>query len=186
MGKDPEPAENPWKVTAHSLMYENPWIAVTEHQVIHPSGNPGIYGTVHFKNLAIGILPLDEENNTWIVGQYRFPLAQYSWEIIEGGGPLGIDPLTSAKRELLEEAGVIAEHWELLLEADLSNSVTDEKAMIFVARGLSFTRPDPEESEVLQLKKVSLQELQEMAINGEIRDALTLMAVLKFTAIVHK
>jgi len=93
------PKENPWQITDEKTAYDNPWINVTEYQVINPSGNPGIYGKVHFKNLAIGVLPLDDELNTYLVGQYRFPLNQYSWEIPEGGGPEGTDPLASAQRE---------------------------------------------------------------------------------------
>src|SRR5687767_10265505 len=106
--------KNPWKKLSAEIKYENPWIKVEEHQVLNPAGNPGIYGKVHFKNLAIGVIPIDENGNTWIVGQYRYPLDEYSWEIIEGGGKLGVDPLVSAKRELLEEAGIIAEEWELI------------------------------------------------------------------------
>src|ERR1700749_2172291 len=96
------PEENPWQIVSEKNVYDNPWINLTEYQVINPSGNPGIYGKVHFKNLAIGVLPLDEEMNTYLVGQYRFTLNQYSWEIPEGGGAAGEHPLDSAKRELLE------------------------------------------------------------------------------------
>ncbi|MEM6723516.1 MAG: NUDIX hydrolase, partial [Bacteroidota bacterium] len=103
--------ENPWTKLSEALQYDNPWIRITEHQVLNPNGNPGIYGVVHFKNVAIGIVPLDEEYNTWLVGQYRYTLEQYSWEIPEGGGPLGTDPLKSAKRELLEETGITAKEW---------------------------------------------------------------------------
>src|SRR5690349_13764017 len=103
--------ENPWTTLSEKEVYDNPWINVTEYQVINPSGGRGIYGKVHFKNYAIGILPLDEELNTWLVGQYRYTIDQYSWEIPEGGGPLNISPLESAKRELLEETGLTASDW---------------------------------------------------------------------------
>ena len=95
-----------WRELKRREVYSNPWISVSESQVLNPNGGEGIYGVVHFKNLAIGVIPLDEDNHTWIVGQSRFPMdGKYSWEIIEGGGPLAVDPLESARRELLEEAG---------------------------------------------------------------------------------
>src|ERR1700760_2874642 len=108
------PTHNPWQITSSEEIYDNPWINVTEYQVINPSGNPGIYGKVHFKNRAIGIVPLDDEMNTYLVGQYRFVLGAYSWEIPEGGAPLGSDPLDTAKRELLEETGLKASKWTKL------------------------------------------------------------------------
>src|SRR6201990_1547637 len=105
------PEENPWKITAEKVVYDNPWINVTEYQVINPSGNPGIYGKVHFKNRAIGVIPLDSAMNTYLVGQYRFVLNEYHWEIPEGGGHMAHDPLDAAKRELLEETGLKARKW---------------------------------------------------------------------------
>src|SRR4051812_16053156 len=137
---------NPWKITGEKEIYDNPWIHVTEYDVINPSGGKGIYGKVHYKNLAIGIIPLDEEWNTWLVGQYRFTLNKYSWEIPEGGGPLGIDALESAKRELKEETGLVAEDWTKLMDFELSNSVTDEKGIIYLARGLKVGTSMPEET----------------------------------------
>lgn len=169
----------PWKIVSTKEHYDNPWVNVVEHQVINPAGNPGIYSVVHFKNLAICVLPLDDQCNTWIVGQYRFPLAEYSWEIPEGGGPLNIDPLESAKRELLEECGIIAQQWIKIAEAHLSNSGTDERALIYVAKNLSFHTAQPEETEVLQVKKIPFDELFKMVMNGEITDAPTIIAVLK-------
>src|SRR5579871_191774 len=103
--------KNPWQIISEKNIYDNPWINITEFDVINPGGGNGIYGKVHFKNLAIGILPLDENMNTYLVGQYRFPLDQYSWEIPEGGGMIGIDPLISAQRELIEETGLVATQW---------------------------------------------------------------------------
>src|SRR5436853_3796187 len=103
--------ENPWKIISTKRAYDNQWLSVAEHQVTNPSGNPGLYGVVHFKQFAICVLPLDDDYNTWLVGQYRFPLNEYSWEIPEGGGLLNIDPLNSAKRELMEECGIEAESW---------------------------------------------------------------------------
>jgi len=173
------PEDNPWKITSQKDIYDNPWINVTEYQVINPAGNPGIYGKVHYKNLAIGVLPLDEELNTYLVGQYRFPLNQYSWEMPEGGGPEGTDPLDSAKRELLEETGLKASQWKEIQRLHLSNSVSDELSILYLARGLEQFESEPEETEQLIIKKVPFAEMYRMVCNGEITDAMTVAAVLK-------
>lgn len=174
-----DPANNPWKVIASKPVYDNPWINVTEFDVINPSGGKGIYGKVHFKNLAIGVLPLDDQLNTWLVGQYRFVLDQYSWELPEGGGPVGVDPLESAKRELLEETGLLADEWTPLLQMHLSNSVTDELAILYLARNLSQGTAEPEETEELQVMKLPFEELYRMVENGTVTDSLTVAAALK-------
>lgn len=173
------PEENPWKVISSQNIYDNPWINLTEHQVINPSGGPGIYGHVHFKNLAIGIIVLDDENNTWLVGQYRFTLKEYTWEIPEGGCPIGTDPLESAKRELLEETGITAGKWEKIQRFHLSNSVCDEFGYIFLARDLSFGEAQPEETEDLQLRKLPFEEAYQMVVNGLITDSLSVAAIYK-------
>lgn len=170
---------NPWQTISDTIAYENNWIAVHHREVITPGGNPGIYGLVHFKNLAIGIIPLTEDGCTWVVGQYRYPLKSYSWEIPEGGGKLAVAPLESAKRELLEECGLEASDWELILEMDLSNSATDERALIYVAKGLTQKEAEPEDTEQLQLRKIPFSELFERVMQGEIRDAMTIAGVLK-------
>lgn len=173
------PEDNPWKITSQKNIYDNPWINVTEFQVINPAGNPGIYGKVHYKNLAIGVLPLDDELNTYLVGQYRFPLNQYSWEMPEGGGPEGTDPLESAKRELLEETGLKASQWTEIQRLHLSNSVSDELSILYLARGLEQFEAEPEETEQLIIKKVPFAAMYRMVCNGEITDAMTVAAVLK-------
>lgn len=170
---------NPWKVLDKEVKYDNPWINVTEYDVINPGGGRGIYGKVHFKNLAIGIVALDTENHIYLVGQYRFPIDQYSWEIPEGGGPHGIDPLESAKRELLEETGLKASSWEKILEMHLSNSVSDEFGIVFLATGLSQHEAMPEETEVLKVEKIPFEGAYEMINNGSITDSLTVAALLK-------
>jgi 8-oxo-dGTP pyrophosphatase MutT (NUDIX family) len=170
---------NPWTVTGQKQTYDNPWINVTEYDIINPSGGKGIYGKVHFKNFAIGILPLDDQLNTWLVGQYRFPLDQYSWEIPEGGGALELDPLESARRELLEETGLEAKDWQVLLKMHLSNSVTDELAIVYLARNLEQHNPDPEETEQLVVKKLPFEEVYRMVEMGEITDSLTVTSILK-------
>lgn len=171
--------KNPWTTLSSELKYQNPWISVTEHQVLNPKGKPGIYGTAHFKNLAIGVLPLDEQYNTWLVGQWRYPLNRYSWEIPEGGGPHGIDPLESARRELKEETGLIAESYMLLANMHTSNSVTDEYCYIYLARGLSFAASEPEETEDLLIRKMPFDEVFNMTMNGEITDSLSMAAIFK-------
>ena len=170
---------NPWTILNSKLVYENKWLRLDEHKVIDPNGNDGIYSVVHFQNLAIGILPLDEEYNTWIVGQYRFPLKEYSWEIPEGGGDMKMNPLESAKRELLEETGIKAKDWMLIQQMNTSNSATDEIALIYIARKLTFHNPEPEETEALQVMKISFDELYYKAMKGEIKDGITLVAIFK-------
>lgn len=171
--------DNPWKTLSSALIYNNPWISVTEHKVINPAGNDGIYGVVHFKNNAIAVIPLDEEYNTWIVGQYRYTLNSYEWEVPEGGSPENEDPLVTAHRELEEETGLKASAMHLILKAQLSNSVTDEISYSYVAKGLSFIGSSPEETEQLQVKKIPFEELYQMTMKGEIRDALSVASILK-------
>lgn len=171
--------ENPWKIIKKEEIYDSPWIKLIRHEVIHPSGNPGEYNVTHFKNLAIGILPLDDEKNTWLVGQYRFPLNKYSWEIPEGGGALNISPLESAKRELKEETGITAKEFFEIQRMYLSNSATDELAILYVAKGLSFGKAHPEESEELHCVKIPFEEVYKKVLSGEITDSLTVVAVLK-------
>jgi len=173
------PEENPWKITSQKEVYDNPWINITEYQVINPSGNPGIYGKIHYKNLAIGVIPLDDKFNTYLVGQYRFVLDEYSWEIPEGGGPLGTDPLESAKRELLEETGLKAREWTAIQRMHLSNSVNDELSIIYLARGLEQFEAEPEDTEQLVIKKVPFTEVYQMVCRGEITDSMTVAGVLK-------
>jgi 8-oxo-dGTP pyrophosphatase MutT (NUDIX family) len=173
------PTHNPWKIISESNIYDNPWINVTEYQVINPSGNPGIYGKVHFKNYAIGVIPLDEEMNTYLVGQYRFVLDRYSWEMPEGGGHLDKDPIEGAKRELLEETGLKAEKWTKLFEMHLSNSVSDELAVIYLARDLAQFDAEPEDTEELLVHKVPFAEVYRMVCAGEITDSMTVAAVFK-------
>lgn len=171
--------QNPWKTLSTEEKYDNPWISLSESKVLNPSGNPGIYGVVHFKNRAMAILPLDEENNTWIVGQYRYTLNSYEWEVVEGGCPLLEDILLGAKRELKEETGLEADSWEMILESQLSNSVSDEIGYSYVARGLKFTGSEPEETEQLQVRKLPFEELFAMAMRGEIKDGLSLATIFK-------
>jgi 8-oxo-dGTP pyrophosphatase MutT (NUDIX family) len=168
---------NPWKIIDQKEIYDNPWIHLTEYDVINPSGKKGIYGKVHFKNTAIGVVPLDENMNTYLVGQYRFTINEYSWEIPEGGA-LNEEPLFAAQRELLEETGLKAERWKKIAEMYLSNSVTDEYCVVFVATGLSQHTSMPEETEQLVVKKLPFEEVYAMVMNGKIKDSLSIAAIM--------
>jgi len=175
--KNDDPWINPWTRLSRRLAYENPWICVNEDQVIRPDGKNGIYGVVHFKNRAVGVVPLDEQDRVLLVGQYRYTLDQYSWEIPEGGVPLDEDPLEGAKRELMEETGYTAAKWQELGRGHLSNSVSDELAIYFLAQGLTAGTPRPEGTERLQLKWVAFAEALTMVERGEITDALSIIAI---------
>ena len=173
------PLSNPWTTLSTHEKYANPWIRVREDQVINPSGGRGIYGVVEFKNRAVGVIPVDDQGHTWLVGQYRYCHHTYEWEIPEGGCPEHESLLDCAKRELLEETGIIAQDFELILEdIQLSNSTTDEVAYIYVARGLRFTEAQPEATEKLAIKRVLLEEAIDMARNGTIRDGMSVMGLL--------
>lgn len=172
--------KNPWKTISIKEEYENPWIKLDEHQVINPAGGNGIYGKVHFKNKAIGIIPLDRENNTWIVGQHRYVLNEWSWEIPEGGGPLDIDTLVSAKRELSEETGLYARNWTEIARVHLSNSVSDEVGYVFLAEELDIGKSKLDETEAdLIVKKLPFAQVLQMVEKGEITDSLSVIGILK-------
>lgn len=171
--------KNDWQVLSSQSIYDNPWINVTEYKVITPGGSDGIYGKVHFKNLAIGVIPMDADGNIYLVGQYRFVLDKYSIEIPEGGGDLNIDPLESAKRELKEETGLNASRWENILQMHLSNSVTDEFSLVYLARDLTVGQSSPEDTESLSVMKIPLEEVYQMVSDFKITDSMTVAAVLK-------
>ncbi|WP_435007155.1 NUDIX domain-containing protein [Tundrisphaera lichenicola] len=178
MSQDHDPLANPWTTTSSRRIYENPWISVREDQVVRPDGQPGIYGVVHYKNKAIGVLPVDDDGNVWLVGQYRYPLGLYSWEIPEGGGPEGEEPEATARRELREETGLIAESLEFLGCSHLSNSVSDEIAYLYRATGLTQGESEPEETERLQVRRFTWGEAWSMIQDGRITDSMSLIALL--------
>lgn len=169
---------NNWHTIGSEIAYENPWIRVEHRDVVTPAGSPGIYGVVKFKNKAIGIVPVDEEGFVYLVGQYRYPLSEYSWEIPEGGGPLGEDPLATAQRELKEETGLVAERWQRIGRIHTSNSVTDEEGFIFLAQGLQQGVADPEETEELRVRRIPLQEAVAMVMRSEITDSISMCGIL--------
>jgi len=176
-----ETENNPWKTISQETAYENAWIRVEHHDVINPAGNPGIYGKVHYKNTAISIVAIDSERYTYLVGQYRYTLNAYSWEVPEGGCSIksGESTLEAAKRELLEETGLVATQWTEIGEVYLSNSVSDERAVMYVAQNLSQQQACPEETEQLKIRRIPLTEAIEMAQNGQITDALSVLTLLK-------
>jgi 8-oxo-dGTP pyrophosphatase MutT (NUDIX family) len=171
--------KNPWTVISKTTKYDNPWIRVDHHDVLNPGGGPGIYGTVHFKNIAAGIVPIDEKGNVILVGQYRFALGTYSWEIPEGGASKDIPVLESAQRELREECGVVAQSWMEILGMDLSNSVSDESGTMYLAWNLSRTAAEPEETEQIQIAHVPFWEAVARVKRGEIRDSMSIGALLR-------
>jgi 8-oxo-dGTP pyrophosphatase MutT (NUDIX family) len=171
------PTDNPWVRLARRVAYENPWITVYHDDVLRPDGQRGIYGVVHFRNRAVGVFALDEQDRVLLVGQYRYTLDLYSWELPEGGAAPDEEPLAAAQRELLEETGCSAAHWEELLRAHLSNSVTDEAAVVYLARGLTQGAARPEGTERLQVRRVPFAEALRMVERGEITDSVSVMGL---------
>ena len=170
---------NPWKTLSTKPVYQNPWISVREDQVINPKGGEGIYGVVSFKNKAIGIIPIDDEGYTYLIGQYRYALNEYSWEIPMGGGLVENDLLESAKRELKEETGFTAAKWTNICRLHTTNSVSDEEGFVFLAQELTAGETAFEETEDLQIKRLPLKDAVRMAMNNEITDAISVAGLLK-------
>lgn len=170
---------NPWSTLSVHPIYDNPWIKVDEHQVLNPAGKPGIYGCVHFKNFALGIVPVDQEGYTWLVGQWRYMLETWSWEIPEGGGPRQEDVLSSAQRELLEETGITATKWTPLSKVHLSNSVSDEVGFIFLAQELVFGNTAREDTEAdMRVRRLKLTEAVDMVDQGLITDSISVIGLM--------
>jgi 8-oxo-dGTP pyrophosphatase MutT (NUDIX family) len=171
--------KNPWTVLSLATVYENEWIRVDHHEVLDPSGGPGVYGAIHFKHQATGVVPIDENGNVILVGQYRFPVHGYSWEIPEGGGSHSVTAVESAQRELREECGLVARRWIEIQGMDLSNSVTDERSTTFLAWEFSEVGAQPDETEKLQIARVPFWDAVERVKRGEIRDSISVAALLR-------
>lgn len=168
-----------WQGGAHQTVFQNPWIRLETHEVIAPTGKPGQYGLVRFANRGIGIVPLHADGTVSVVGQSRFAVGAYSWELPEGGVPHDEDPLEGAKRELREEAGLSAATWREILNFDMSNSVTDEVGIGFLATDLSPIEVEPDETEVFDYARIPFKTLLEAVIKGQVRDGLTIVCVLR-------
>ncbi|WPP53616.1 NUDIX domain-containing protein [Catalinimonas niigatensis] len=180
-----EEYENPWKQISSKEIYQNPWIEVYEDQVINPRGGQGIYGKVFFKNKAIGIIPIDSDGNTWLVGQYRYTLSEYSWEIPMGGGDRNCDPLDSAKRELKEETGLTAQSWTKIMRIHTSNSITNEEGFIYIAQDLEEGETEFDETEDLAIRKMPFSEAINMVMEGNITDAISVAGILKVARLLN-
>jgi 8-oxo-dGTP pyrophosphatase MutT (NUDIX family) len=167
----------PWTRRTRRVAYENPWVTVWHDEVERPDGSPGIYGVVHFAGSAVGVVVLDDDDRVLLVGQHRYTLDAYSWEIPEGGVPAGESPLDGARRELREETGVEATDWRELLTFHLSNSITDEAGVLFAARALRHGEPQPDPTEELATRWLPFDEVMAMIADGRITDALSIMAL---------
>jgi len=171
----------PWKAGPERVAFENAWIRVSDQEAIAPTGRPARYGLVRFKNLAVAVLPLHDDGSVTLVGQHRFPNADYSWELPEGGAPLDEDPLEGAKRELAEETGLAAAEWREVLRAQLSNSVTDERMIGYIATGLTEATETPkaDETEAITVVRAPFREALDAAMAGQMPDVLTVAMLLR-------
>jgi len=169
---------NPFKKVGSREIYENPWIKVTEDQIIKPNGESGIYGKLNFKNYALGIVALSDNQDIRLVGQYRYVLDAYSWEIPTGGGSLEVPPLEGAQRELREETGLSADHWEELIRIHLSNAITDELGIIYLAKNLTAGQTEFDDTEVLEIKQIPFKNALHMVLNSKITDSMSVTGIL--------
>jgi 8-oxo-dGTP pyrophosphatase MutT (NUDIX family) len=169
--------ESPWRRHSRGVAYENAWITVWHDEVTRPDGGAGVYGVVHFRSIAVGVVPIDEHDEVTLVGQHRYTLDAWSWEIPEGGVPFGEDPLDGARRELREETGIEAADWREIGRFHLSNSVSDEAAVAYVASGLTTGVASPDETEALEVTRVPFAEALAMTLDGRITDALSVLAL---------
>ena len=180
MDDDQAVTSGPWTRRRRRIGYQNAWLTVWHDEVTRPDGAPGIYGVVHFANLAAGVLVLDGEDRVLLVGQHRYALDAYSWEIPEGGVPAGETALEGARRELREETGVEAALWQELARVHLSNSVTDELAVLFLATGLTHGAATPDGTEDLEIRWLPFEDVLGMTLDGSISDAMTVLAVERY------
>jgi 8-oxo-dGTP pyrophosphatase MutT (NUDIX family) len=184
-GSDPARV-GPWRRRSREIAYANPWIEVWHDEVDRPDGSPGIYGVVHFRTSAVGVVAVGEDGRILLVGQHRYTLDAYSWEIPEGGVGPGEDPLDGARRELREETGFEAADWRELLRFSLSNSVTDELGAIYLAAGLTAGEAEPEATEDLAVRWMPLDELLDGIARGQIHDLMTIAGVTRYALQVRR
>jgi len=170
----------PWRRRTRRVAYENPWIAIQHDEVDRPDGSPGIYGVVHFENVAIGVVAVGDDARLLLVGQHRYPLDRYSWEIPEGGAPLDEPPETAARRELAEETGYDAGTVRELFRFSLSNSVSDELGVIYLATDLREGTASPEPTEDLAIRWASLDDVLAEIDAGDIHDLMTIAGVARY------
>jgi 8-oxo-dGTP pyrophosphatase MutT (NUDIX family) len=175
-----------WKELSNKTVYENPWIRVSESEVLDPKGEKAVYGKVHYKKITVGIIPIFSGNKTILIGQHRFPTKSYSWEIPMGGAENGETPLRAAKRELLEETGIVGEDWIELLNLETSNSVTDEKVVVYYCKVKLFEESNPENTELLKIQKLGFNEIVNKIEDGEIVDAISVASILRMKLIIDK
>jgi ADP-ribose pyrophosphatase len=169
---------NPFVIVSSREVYDNPWIALTEHAVEKPRGGQGIYGVVHFKNRAVGVVPY-ADGKVWLVGQHRFPLDVFSWEIPAGGAPFHEELEACARRELAEETGLVASRVTKLFSMHLSNSVTDEIAHVYLATELTQGPTAWEDTEELTVCTLGIDALLQRVLTGEITDSMTVAAAFR-------
>jgi len=180
----PLPAQpNPYTVLGRQHLYSSPWIRLREDRFRHRRGAEGLYVVCGFQRIACGVLALDDQDRVILVGQWRYPLEAYSWEVPEGGGDITESPFEAIRRELAEEAGLSAGTWEPLAFFHASNSSTEEEAFLFLATGLEVaTGHRPEDDEELLVHREPFQDCLARVLRGELTDSLTVMALLTLQA----
>jgi 8-oxo-dGTP pyrophosphatase MutT (NUDIX family) len=181
----PDAPGSPWRTLASRVVYRNPWLAVTEHQVVRPDGQRGIYGVVDPGDNA-AIVALDDAGHVALVGEFLYPLQVYAWMIPSGAVEHGENPEVAARRELAEEVGLEAANWTPLGAYYLSSGISTQTSYAFLARGLSEVRAQPEGTERLTVRRVPLAEAQAMCLNGAMRDAPSVMALWRAWELLHR